>query len=257
MFAKERQDAIQNLLKQQGAVTTAKLVEQFGVSVETIRRDLVEMAEKGLLSRVHGGAVAMGNMKPFYALDQRSREFNEQKRELSCLAANFVQEGDYLGIDTGSTAVIFAEVLRERFQKITVVTHSADVFEILRDQFPVILCGGHYLSEEKSFYGSLCLKTLDQIRVQKSFIFPSAVSLRFGICDYQSELVPVQQKLTEISDQVFVLADSSKFESRALLKIEDTRPEFFYVTDGLLTEELKTLYAENGMKIFSRTSCEE
>ncbi len=256
MFAKERQEKICQMLCENGAVTTAHLVQVFDVSVETIRRDLLSIEQQGRLTRVHGGAVASGGMKPYYALPRRNQEFSKEKRELAQVAMAFIREGDYIGLDTGSTANVFAEVLKEQFENLTIVTHSMDLFEILTDQFPVILSGGRYLKEEKAFYGALALESFDHLRVQKAFIFPSAVSLRFGICDYQQDLFPMQKKLIEIADQVFVLADSSKFESRALLKIDDMRPEHYYVTDSLLTDELKNLYVENGMQIFTKTNRE-
>ena len=145
MFAKERQDKIYLMIQKKGAVTTSNLVECFGVSIETIRRDLLSMEQKGQLVRVHGGAVRKNDMNPFLDLQQRNKEYSEQKRELSLKAAEFVCDGDIIGIDAGSTVISFTEVLKEKFSKLTVVTHSLDVFEILRDHenFSVILCGGH------------------------------------------------------------------------------------------------------------------
>ena len=253
MLAKERQNRIQKLLQKDGAVTTAGLVKQFDVSVETIRRDFLVMEQNGQLTRVHGGAVAGGEMTPFLDLEHRNKERYDEKKELSAVAARFVSQGDYIAVDTGSTAIAFAEALKERFTQLTVVTYSVDVFELLRDyrDFSVILCGGHYLKNEKSFYGSLTLEMLERMHVQKSFICPSAISMEFGICDYQQDLYPLEKKLMENSDSVFILADSSKFGKKALLKLEDMRREFSYITDGGLSAELKNLYAENGLRIYN------
>ncbi|MBQ2696207.1 MAG: DeoR/GlpR transcriptional regulator [Clostridia bacterium] len=252
MFAEERQKQIREMLQKNGAVTTKHLVQAFGVSIETVRRDLLLMEEAGLLNRVHGGAVATGGMKPYYELPRRNREHSEKKRELSEIAMSFISEGDYIGIDAGSTAAIFAEVLKEHFNNLTVVTHSSDVFETLRESFTVILCGGTYLREENAFYGALTLQTMESLHVQKSFIFPSAVSLQFGICDYQQDLFAPQKKLLEIADEAYILADSSKFESRALLKLDDMKPEYCYVTDGALGEDLKALYKENQLRVLTK-----
>lgn len=251
MFAKERQNKIFEIVKKDGAVTASALVELFGISVETVRRDLLEMEKQGKLSRVHGGAVAQGDMKPFLRLDQRNREFSEQKRSLSLTAADFINEDDIIGIDTGSTAIFFAEVLKRRFKSLTVVTHSLDVFEILNEAFNVILCGGCYMKNERSFYGAPALDMLENLHIQKSFIFPSAVSLEFGIGDYNVELLNMQRRLIKSADAVFVLADSSKLEKKALLKLDEMRGEYTYVTDGFVSSELKELYSENGINIFT------
>lgn len=252
MFAKERQDIILKMLQKDGAVTTPALVEAFEVSIETIRRDLLTMEERGLLSRVHGGAVALGEMQPFSSLRQRNREHNEGKKSLARKAVGVVAEGDMISIDSGSTAIFFAEALKDKFSKLTVVTHSADVFESLRDyaEFEVILCGGHYLKEENAFYGPLALQMMSQLFVQKAFICPSAVSMEFGIGDYQQELYQMQQKMLMNSDSVYILADSSKFEKKALLKLEHMKKDYTYITDDGLSETLRKVYAENEIKIF-------
>ena len=250
MFAKERQDKIYEIVKNNGAVTTPALVELFDVSIETVRRDLLEMERHGLLSRVHGGAVAIGEMKPFLNLNERNKEFTEQKRYLALKASEFISDGDIIGIDSGSTAISFSKVLKEKFSKLTVITNSLDVFNMLCDSFSVILCGGYYLPNEKAFYGSLTLSMLKNLHMQKAFVFPSALSLEYGICDYQEDLYPIQKQLIQSSDDIFVLADSSKFEKKALLKVEEMKKTYTYVTDSDLPEELLQLYRENDRIIY-------
>lgn len=253
MFANERQDKIYDLIKKNGAVTTSGLVEFFGVSIETIRRDLLAMEKQGRLSRVHGGAVEKVSMKPFHDLRQRNEEYSNQKRNLSLKAAEFICQGDIIGIDSGSTAIMLAEVIKEKFSKLTVVTHSLDVFNILcnHKDFEVILCGGHFLQNENAFFGALTLNMLNTLHINKSFIFPSAISLEYGICDYQNDLYQVQKKIIESSDDVYILADSTKFEKKALLKLDDMTDKYKYVTDCQLPQDLKKLYKENNISIYT------
>ncbi len=252
MLAKERQNQICEILKKNGTVETAKLAEMFHVSVETIRKDLLAMEQNGRLTRVHGGAVEKVAMKPFKELKERNKEFGKQKHELSIKAAGFISEGDILGIDSGSTAISFAEVLKEKFSKLTVVTHSMDVFEILSNHkdFSVILCGGHYLREENAFYGELTINMLNSLHIQKAFIFPSAISLEYGIYDYQKDLYQMQKQMMQSSDEIYILADSSKFEKTALLKLANMNPEYIYITDYSLQDEIVNLYKENDIKIY-------
>ena len=132
------------MLKENNAVTTSALVEHFGVSIETIRRDLLEMEQNGLLVRVHGGAVLSSDMKPYMNLLDRNKVHVEQKQDLALNALKFISEGDIIGIDSGSTAISLAKALKERFTRLTVITHSLDVFNIICDTFSVILCSGFY-----------------------------------------------------------------------------------------------------------------
>ena len=251
MLAKERQDKIKELLTANGAVTTAALVETFGVSLETVRRDLLQMEARGLLEKVHGGAVPTGVMQAFPSLQKRFSSHEEEKLALAKMAVSQIAEGDIIGIDAGSTAKAFSEVLRERFCRLTVVTYSMDVFHALGGykDFTVILCGGHFLPSENAFYGSLAQDTLQKLHVQKVFLFPSAVSLRDGIGDFQPELFGMQRLLITRGDRVFVLADSSKFEKKGLLKISEIRPEYTLVTDAALPQTLLNLYQENGVNL--------
>lgn len=254
MLAIERQEIICDLLRKNKSVMTTELVERFDVSVETIRRDLLVLEQQHRLQRVHGGAMCVEEMRHFQELSVRMTENDFQKKELTQTAAGLVENGDVIGIDSGSTAVFFAEALKERFSKLTIVTHCLDVFEILHSykEFEVILCGGHFLKKENAFYGPVVLNALAQLHVQKVFLFPSAVSLQFGICDRQIQLFEVQKQLLRCGDSVYVLADSSKFECRELLKLSDMQNGFTYVTDSGLSEGLAKTYAEHKMNIITR-----
>lgn len=98
--AHERQNAIRDMVRRDGAVTITALVRFFDVSVETIRRDLLTMEQDGALVRVHGGAVAKTEMKSVCGLQQRHKEYKEQKYALSVKAAELVEEGDVIGVDS-------------------------------------------------------------------------------------------------------------------------------------------------------------
>lgn len=251
MLARERQNKIYALIHEKNSVTTAFLADLFDVSIETVRRDLLEMEKADLLTRVHGGAVAKTEMKNFRGLAERNTENREEKTELSKKACDFVEEGDIIGIDSGSTAVCFANELKERFTRLTVVTHSLDVFNILKNykEFAVILCGGHYLQKENSFCGLLTLGMLEALHMKKSFVCPSAISVSGGICDFQSNLCQIQKALLKSADKIFVLADSSKFEKSALFKLEDMKKEYTYITDSALADEICELYKKKQLDV--------
>ncbi len=249
MFTEERQNLILQILKKNGAVTTSRLVSEFGVSMETIRRDLLNMERQHLLKRVHGGAVTIGEMKEVLSLSARTHELEKEKRQLSLAAVELVEENDIIGIDAGSTAYFFAEALKERFRHLTVVTYSMDVFLLLQDtDFDIILCGGNYLKSENCFYGPLALDAFKKLYIKKSFVFPSAVSLQHGICIYSTEIYILLQNMMQSSEQVYILADSSKFEKQAMLCLDEMKKEYIYVTDCCLSAELKQLYKENGLE---------
>jgi len=251
MFTTERQNKILELIKKQRAVTTVDIVKRFDVSVETVRRDFIAMEKNNLLKRVHGGAVAVGEMKEYFSFEKRIAENDKLKEELSRLALRFVSDGDIIAVDTGSTAVYFAKTLKESGLNLTVVTHSIDVFNILSpsESVKVILCGGEFMKKENSFFGELTCRMLDNIRVQKAFVFPLSLSLDFGLGDNTPELMRIQKKLLGIAGEVYVLADSSKFEKTSLYKTSDMSKEYTYITDSAVSDDIKNIYAENGVKL--------
>ena len=252
MLAKERQDQIFKMLRKNGAVTASKLVAQFDVSLETVRRDLLEMERQGRLTRVHGGAVTKSDMKPFFDLDKRNTEYYGEKKSLSRKATDFIREGDVIAVDGGSTAIPFAEALKARFENLTVITYSSDVFNRLCDHadFHVILCAGDFDKKEKAFYGPYAMHMLESFHAQKAFICPSGVSLEQGIFDYQPNIYAMQMKLFHAADEIFILADSSKFEKTGLYKLADMEKSYTYITDGKLPTELLELYRENDITIY-------
>ena len=132
MLAIERQEQIVSQIRRNGAVRIHELTKQFGVSVETIRRDLLELERQDCLHRVHGGAVGIAVAKQYHRLEERTEENPQKKEELSGYAAGLIREGDVLMVDSGSTAIAFAKMLAEEFERLTVITYSLQVFEILK-----------------------------------------------------------------------------------------------------------------------------
>ncbi len=251
MLAKERQKKIEKMLSENGAVLVSELVSRFAVSIETVRRDLLAMEAEGKCVRVHGGAVVKGDMTPPRPFEERHRSMSAEKDALAAAAADCVHEGDVIGIDEGSTAIAFAKALMARLSRLTVVTHSLHVFELLRGykEFEVILLGGRYHSGGGALVGDITVQTLRSLHLNAAFIFPSAISLDFGISGHNASLMQVQRAMLAASDAVFVLADSSKLEKKATYKLCDMNESYTFVTDAGLSEELLKLYMENGKKI--------
>lgn len=251
MIADERRNKICELLKLQSAVTTVSLAERFGVSIETIRKDLLMLEREHKLTRAHGGAVLPAAARPYTKLSKRMEDKLEEKYEISRIATKFIKNGDIIALDTGSTAVEFIEVLMERFDELTIVTHSMDVFKAACNykNFNIILCGGFFLKNENSFYGDFVYSMMENIHVSKVFIFPAALSLKNGICDSYQELGGVQKKMFGMGDEIFIVADSSKYEKSALIKVSAMNDCYTYISDSKLPEEVKEIYINNNIKI--------
>lgn len=251
MFADERRAKIAEMIQRNNSVSTSELTEVFRVSLETIRRDLESMEEQGILKRVHGGAISVQKLLNYDNLSRRIGTHQAEKRKLAQAACAYIENGDYIALDAGSTAIELAKLIRERYQELTVLTNSLEIFEILTENrgIRVVLTGGFYLAEEKCFYGHLTIEMIRQLHVAKCFLTPSAISLGFGISDHIHEMIDIQRSMMNIADRIYVLVDSSKFESCAPLKICRLSPAHVYLTDSGLAEDVFKAYQEAGINI--------
>lgn len=253
MLANERYNIILEILKNRRSVAVSELTQRFGVSIETIRRDLATLERKGLLERVHGGAVSISDqMRGMTSLHERLTENQDLKRELSLKAAELICENDIIAVDAGSTAIEFAKVLCEKFERLNIITYSRDVIDIISEKpnFKLTTTGGEYLAAERVFHGFLAIESLKKLHVSKSFLFPSAISTRYGITINTGEFYELHTALMSISDTVFILADSSKFETTSPIKVCEISSPNAIITDSKIDDMLLQLYVENGAKIY-------
>ncbi|QHT58787.1 DeoR/GlpR transcriptional regulator [Paenibacillus lycopersici] len=253
MFANERYAAIVELLEKQSSVTVAELMELFGVSIETVRRDLAHLERQQALARVHGGAVSHKQRKPFAKLEARITDNTALKNRLAEIAARYISENDMIAIDSGSTAMELAAVIKGRFRQLTVVTNSPEVFGCLSgaEGIELIQIGGRYHKDEKAFYGHMALDAIRRLHYAKVFICPSAISLRHGASEFVHELFEIQRAYMRNADEIFLLADSSKFETVAAVKLCDLSPSLMLITDDRLPENVLTLYQKQSLRIIN------
>ncbi len=253
MFEIERHKIICEMLEKQGRIQAAEIAKKLNVSHETVRKDILALEKKGMLTRAHGGAVAIqtGKMVEFKHLKSRMDDFPELKKEVAENAIRFINEGDVIAIDAGTTAIYLAELLRERFSRLTVVTYCMSTFERLQgvSKFRVILLGGEFSPEENAFTGHLTVEAMSKIHVMKSFVLPSAISAEKGLGYMHAEFVESAKCLIKMADEVFVLGDSSKFEQYAMYKVSDAESRFTYITDSDISGEIAEKYENAGLKL--------
>lgn len=251
MLSYERRSRICAQLEQQGSVTIAALAREYGVTTETVRKDLLLLEKNGSLQRVHGGAVLPSRRATGEKLSVRMDMACAHKQELSRYAARFIEDGDCLALDAGSTAAALCDVLAAQFTRLRIITYSTLVFEKLCDidGFEVILCGGKRLPDEDALYGPLTAAALQGLHADKAFVFPLAVSLSAAVTTGSYEITELQRLLLQIADRVLVLADSDKFEKNATYRLCDFSRVSALVTDSALDDALYTLYTENGITV--------
>lgn len=251
MLAADRREEILKKLSIEGSVIVSKLTREFDVSIETIRRDLETLEKKGLLKRVHGGAVLKGNQSSKLHYAKRKDESIEEKREIAQKAVSYIEEGSVIALNNSTTNLEIAKEMKHHFDELTIITNSLMITNELaeKENFTIILLGGVLNSKEYSFDGQFTGDMLSNFVVHKSFLSMAGVSLSRGVTDYLMSEVHIQKKLIEISQEVIVLVTSDNVDNESLVKIADIEEINLIITDSKVNPDIIKKYSEYGVEI--------
>jgi len=238
-------------LKIDGVVHTSDLIKLFGVSKETIRRDLVELEQLGFLKKVYGGAVLEKVDPSFTPFRDRKNKSVTEKQEIAKLAMRYVKEKMSIAMDVSTTNLAIAEQLKQHFHSLTILTNSlAIAYELLdAEGFTVILTGGILHREEISINGDICCETIRRFNVDLYFMSCNGVSLKSGITDFGEGEVMTKRALIDIAKKIILVCSSDRFDVISLINVCDIKKPSFIITDSALPAQVKALYESNGIHI--------
>jgi DeoR/GlpR family transcriptional regulator of sugar metabolism len=231
MLPSERRKAIAAAVTD--GVRTEDLAERFGVSGETIRRDLIRLERDGLLSRVYGGAAPADRPRASEAAFGSRKSMNlAAKRAIAQVAASVIQPGQILMLDIGTTALEVARALPVDWAG-SVVTNSLLVAAELadRDGIEVTTLGGRIRPGDLAASGPQTLAALAELYADVAFLGSGGLDPRAGLTDYYSDEVQVRRLMISHASRTYVLADSTKFDviaARVVCPLRDL--------DSLITE---------------------
>ncbi|MCI2774649.1 lactose phosphotransferase system repressor [Staphylococcus petrasii] len=222
----DRLDEITKLVNQKGTVRTNEIVEELNVSDMTVRRDLAELEEKGLLTKIHGGARSNSVFQFKEKSHQEKHTQNkEEKRVVARKAVKLIEEGDTIFLGPGTTIEFLAEVMEH--QSLTVITNCFPVFKILFKKrsidFKVYLLGGEMRELTESFVGEMTNTLLKTKRFSKMFFSCNGIKEADVLTSTIDEAY-TQQIALERSVEKYLLIDSSKIgkeDFTQLCKLED------------------------------------
>ena len=212
-------------------VRVSDLAAMFGVTTETVRRDIAFLSAQGLAQKSHGGA-SPGASGTYRVLDERQRERLDERRRVAHKAASLVQDGQTLMIDAGSTAMEFARALCVFGTEVTVVTNSLQVAMILGTSAAahVIMAPGRYLNEEVALIGTETCAFLRRYHVDACYLGASALS-DAGVSEAIAGFAAVKRTMLEQSSARHFLIDGSKFGQRHLVNVAGIGEIGHLVTD--------------------------
>jgi DeoR/GlpR family transcriptional regulator of sugar metabolism len=214
----ERQQQILGLLQRQKRVSVADLSDLFGVSTVTIRADLSELGQRGLLARTHGGAVSPEVIiDPEPAFAQRWLARSEEKQRIGKAAAALVQDGEAIAMDAGTSVLAVAAQIKDR-RELTVVTNGLMIAQELADApgVTVIMPGGTLRGEALCLVGRGEHELLAGLNITKGFFGARGLTLEEGATDVDRLEVEMKRALVAACREVIAVVDSSKWGHLAL-----------------------------------------
>lgn len=220
MLRDRRHELIVRILRSEGPATVEALAERLAASPATIRRDLVQLDEEGLLRRVYGGAMPIDDRDDPFIDVAAVRTAEKDKIAQRC--AEMVNDGETVLLDIGTTAHRVARALRGRsLDSLTVVTSSLAVVDELQDEENVqlILLGGMVRRDYRSLVGFLTEDNLRQIKADRLFLSTSGVRPGGHVMDTTVVEVPVKRAMIASSDQVVLVADIGKFPGTGMARV--------------------------------------
>jgi len=213
LFQQERRERIIALLAHNGHVSVADLSAQFGVSEATIRADLDALAAERLLTRTHGGALALDQDRLELSFDFRRRLHAAQKSRIGAAAAAMIEDGEAIVLDASTTALAVATQIKDR-RELTVITNGILVALALLDipGITVLMPGGFLRRDSVSLVGDEGHDFVEKFNFQKGFFGAKGLTLEQGLTDVNSAEVAVKRDLVARARQVIAIVDSSKWE---------------------------------------------
>lgn len=253
MLSYERQQQILQLLKEERFVTVPYLCTKLYASGATIRRDLAEMDEKGLLYRVRGGAASIEGTSEDAPLLLRTKTEMEKKRIIASLALSYISEYDTMFFDSSSTISTLAERLGEH-KHLTIVTNGFSTANILNDfaSTKLYLCAGR-MQNQSSIIGPLAIETINKFCVDKFFFSCCGLSPYAGITEANEENATLKRHMFQNAKTRILLCDSTKFNQEFFCKTCDIQDLDFLITDEKPPADFLELFQDTVKIIYPRT----
>jgi DeoR family transcriptional regulator, aga operon transcriptional repressor len=219
--ARDRRDRLVSLVDEQGYCTIVELSKIFGVSEMTIRRDVAKLVSEERIRGFHGGVspIAVQEIKGSQ-YSHRIVSKGDVKRNIAIRALQLVEENSVIGLDAGTTVAMLANLLPDSGRHLRVVTASLPAVSALAENpvAEVICLGGALHQDAMSFAGPATLSAIANLHIETLFLAASGLNDRGAFCANEFDAL-TKRALIEVSDNVVLLADSSKFSIPAMVKI--------------------------------------
>lgn len=224
---------ILELLQEEGAARVSYLSDAFGVSEPTIRQDLERLEQEGHIIREHGGAYLRSVSSQVRSLSLQHMENIEKKGAIARRAAQFIDDGDRLILDSGSTVTEISKLLKGK-EDLTIVTNAINIALIVGAEygFELFVTGGEFKAPTLSLTGPKAQASLENVYVDKLFLATGGISPSFELTYPGLADLPVKRAMMEAATTVYLVADSTKIGKRSFASLGSMRDVDVFITDN-------------------------
>jgi DeoR family transcriptional regulator of aga operon len=216
------------------------LTKRFKTSAVTIRNDLNELHQRGLVLRSHGGAVLPDKILRESPVHERLMAYSDEKRRIGAMAVSLIHDGETIILDSGTTTLEIARQMK-KLQGLQVITNGVNIAAELLDarDVQVFIVGGTVRGESASISGRFTEEMFDQFSADKLFLSGAGCDLDFGVSGANLEETMVNRAMLRISREIILVADASKFSKRSMTRIAPFAEIDTVISDTSLDEEIQ------------------
>jgi DeoR/GlpR family transcriptional regulator of sugar metabolism len=255
VFREERLRMILKILSEEKKIIVKDLAEKFNLSDSSIRLDLTELESRGLIYRTHGGAIMPNETQNDLVLNknilaQREDTFAEEKQKIALAILDFINDGDSIMIDGGSTNYYIARQLNQK-RGLTIITTSTHLLPVLAQisDANIFLSGGLFQREFEDTIGEIALEMMGRFRPDKTIMGIDGISLKQGLTCTEPSMAPLKKKMVNISKHLIVVADSSKIGKVCLVHVAGLNEVKTIVTDNRISEKDRNAISDSGPEV--------
>jgi len=259
MNSARRLEEIAQILAARGSVEVQELAKRFSVTGKTIRLDLDKLAKMGMVERVHGGAVLKQPQTDLFQIRTRRKTNLREKQAIAQRALEYIEEGDIIIIDAGSTTLPLSRLLGDK--RITLLTNDLLIAgEVLEKENVTLYVTGGRLSDHRregvyTLLGRDAEALLRKYKVNKLFLAATAVNFKQGLMVYSEDVAAAKKAMMQAAEQVICMADYSKFHQQAFLTFARLEEIDVLITDSRIPDEDVRYLESRGIKVdVARTS---
>jgi len=240
MMAEERRTQILQIVRSAGRVKVNELVRRFNTSKVTIRNDLNELHQRGLVLRSHGGAVLPDRILRESPVHERLKAHSDEKRRIGAMAATLINDGETIILDSGTTTLEIARQIKKK-QGLQIITNGVNIAAELLDArgVEVFIVGGTVRGESASISGRFTEEMVEQFSADKMFLSGAGCDLDFGVSGANLAETMVNRAMLGISREIILVSDASKFSKRSMSRIVPFSEIDTVISDTSLGEEIQ------------------